>query len=868
MTTLTQLASDLEPLLRDLFSNASFGSTVTGGGGGGLTPHALYGPYHTGTLPWGQLDFTTSSLANITTRNHSDIQNSAIGDDHTQYLIQAGRGGFNYNDAVLRTREPGHINRRSDWYLASGTAILNAFDDTSSLFIPLYFDADSVNLRAIGSGIVTFQANYVNRLSMDNSHFYMYSGMSFQTDNFAASQVGPGFKIGYDGSADFRYIYTDQLHAKAFIADLEQALAGGQIITKSVTILAADFLVPFAGVAATLTVKDLPSATGMSVFVSGDYVRLREFNRSGGALSITDCWGTVSGHVDNGNKTQSWSFLRAGTTTYSTIAFVATSAQGFTFAASCTVPVTAGIGAGQVILATVSCGGTAAPSTVPAGFALLSGQLATGVTQFVYYKIATGSEPSGYTWIWTAATSISISIATYSGCGWVRYIDVTANQANASGTNLQSPGLQPTSGKPMIVQLAAIAGNVRATPAAGMTERMDTGAPGGVSSYIADQLNSTAFFVGARNATLATATTSAATTVILMPSYGGQSAAAGAAIPLTTNIQADAIVLDYGTSGNGFYEVNAIDGLNAVNSPYMQIVTWTTTPTNQTVKLRAGNLAGISDPTLNPTGYGLYTDNAYLKGDLLTGGGYVRIYQASGINLQESTGGTVTATPNQRAIQWWTDITTMASYSFAIDSAKIVGGLYSGWNITTFDANPSNGVVAEIDIRARGTNVKDALLSLTGDSSALGSLASAFLSADNITLTATNAVAIYGGLNVNGIAVGSATVGWLVAAATTSTAVGFTNVRMGIEAGTPRVIWEHYSYTEWGMDNNTGTLRFFTPGSVKMSIDASGNLAVVGTMKTASGVAFDVGGYTGGAVAQAGYVSVVIAGVTRRLLVG
>lgn len=119
-----------------------------------------------------------------------------------------------------------------------------------------------------------------------------------------------GWRIDAAGGADFRYVFTDELHAKAFIADLEQALAGGQIITKSVAVLAADFTVPSAGNAATLVVEDLPSAPGMAVFESGDLVRLRTFSRAAGELSITDAWGTVSAHADNEDGTQDWTFTR------------------------------------------------------------------------------------------------------------------------------------------------------------------------------------------------------------------------------------------------------------------------------------------------------------------------------------------------------------------------------------------------------------------------------------------------------------------------------------------------------------------------------------------------------------------------------
>ncbi len=120
------------------------------------------------------------------------------------------------------------------------------------------------------------------------------------------------------GAADFRYIFTDELHAKAFIADLEQALAGAQIISKSVAMLHLAFTAPAAGASTTMTVRDLPSATGMQVFPNGDYIRVRTFSRSGGSLTIGDCWGTVtldttygvSGY-DSATKTQRYTFTRS-----------------------------------------------------------------------------------------------------------------------------------------------------------------------------------------------------------------------------------------------------------------------------------------------------------------------------------------------------------------------------------------------------------------------------------------------------------------------------------------------------------------------------------------------------------------------------
>ncbi len=115
--------------------------------------------------------------------------------------------------------------------------------------------------------------------------------------------------IDATGGADFRSVFTDEMHAKSFIADLEQALAGGQIVPKGVAVITS-LTCPAAGATATLTVEDLPSAPDMQVFQASDWVAVRTFSRAAGALTIADCVGTVSAPNTGGSGTQTWTFTR------------------------------------------------------------------------------------------------------------------------------------------------------------------------------------------------------------------------------------------------------------------------------------------------------------------------------------------------------------------------------------------------------------------------------------------------------------------------------------------------------------------------------------------------------------------------------
>lgn len=167
----------------------------------------------------------------------------------------------------------------------------------------------SLHLNRSNAAVMYFKEANVQQARFEDDAFIFSSPMTMKADNYASQTTGWG--ITYTGSGDFRYLFTDELHAKSFIADLEQALAGGQIIAKSVAVLAVAFTAPAAAGTATLRVKDLPSAANMACFQSGDIVRLRQFTRASGSLTIADCWGVVTSYADQSDGTQTWTFTRS-----------------------------------------------------------------------------------------------------------------------------------------------------------------------------------------------------------------------------------------------------------------------------------------------------------------------------------------------------------------------------------------------------------------------------------------------------------------------------------------------------------------------------------------------------------------------------
>lgn len=372
----------------------------SGGGGGGLTTHTLYGEAHTGTLDDSQApqflktdggraltgNLTVSAgitidgvdisahaanpdahhatatagdgigvtgqqislLSNVAgagldyasgvlsvgggyglTVNANDVQLAAsvagAGLAYTLGVLDVGAGAgltVNANDVALTT--PGtltvatvnsasgnHTHGVTSSSNPGAAASLLATDASGYLSLVRLTASDRLRspLLDTASGALTLRPVTDIVLDPDSNLTKLAASVSLQSDNYA-SQV-TGWRVTHAGEADFRYLYTDELHAKAFIADLEQALAGGQIISKSVTLLSRDFTAPVAGGTTTLYVRDLPSAENMAVFVSGDVVRLRSFSRASGALTIADCWGVVTSYTNLTNKEQSWTFTRS-----------------------------------------------------------------------------------------------------------------------------------------------------------------------------------------------------------------------------------------------------------------------------------------------------------------------------------------------------------------------------------------------------------------------------------------------------------------------------------------------------------------------------------------------------------------------------
>lgn len=518
--------------------------------------------------------------------------------------------------AILRSDNSGGLTLVQ---LTATTKVQTSLIDTGSGDLTIAPSGGTVNVTGIVNASTSVLTPTISTSSGNLSlnavggQVRVQSPVLLQSENYASQLTG--WRVTYDGEADFRYLYTDQLYAKEFIADIEQALAGSQIITKSVTTLAQAFAVPYPGATLPIYVDDLPSADDMAVFESGDFIRLRQSSRASGSLSVADCWGTVSSYTDQADKVQRWNFTRAGTATTATISQVgAVTTSSLSGSTSRTVNKVTGTASGHFMVAQVVINSTTVTITPPSGWTLYASGTVTGGKMEIYIKIAGGSEPSSYTWNFSSSVACAVGLQCLANVA--SYYSYQVN-SNATPTNsMVGTAITALSNTDYLMFFGGIVGNVRATPPSGMSEIADFGSTG-IGAYAAVQ-TVTAGDTGNKTATLASNAAYVCITLNLLPTYatGGLDSTSGAMGPGAV-INPGAIVLDYGVSGNGWHEITTVDGAYGANSPYARIASWTTHPaTGAVVRTQTGHLRGLFSVANE---YGFYAGdgtlpiNSYLR---------------------------------------------------------------------------------------------------------------------------------------------------------------------------------------------------------------------------------------------------------------
>ena len=161
--------------------------------------------------------------------------------------------------------------------------------------------------------------------------------------------------------------------------------------------------------------------------------------------------------------------------------------------------------AGDVLVAAITVRSTPV-ITPPAGWSLVrSDARATTFSQAVYVHVAGGSEPASYTWTFSTSQTALGTIAAFSGVDTANPIVTHSGLATSSSTAITAPSLTVGVADTRLVGFFGIVGKTTISPAAGMTERIESVSPSGASAKmtveLADQPNPASGPTGSRTAT-------------------------------------------------------------------------------------------------------------------------------------------------------------------------------------------------------------------------------------------------------------------------------------------------------------------------------------------------------------------------------
>lgn len=296
------------------------------------------------------------------------------------------------------------------------------------------------------------------------------------------------------------------------------------------------------------------------------------------------------------------------------------------------------------------------------------------------------------------------------------------------------------------------------------------------------------------------------------------------------------IAIDFGASGQGIIQETVID---ASGSPYIKLFTWAGanpySPANYTTHAKLGKLINADDSTgsMLPTGWGLYTDNAYLNGDFITAGGLVRMYRGDGINIQADI---LEAGDNTMRLQWWADvesrggspITSMVAYEQQIGTQPD-----SDW--TEIITNPIGAVGANVYLQANDLGGGTYASVRISGKSTYNASSEIVLVADEVTLGGTD-VYVGGTFHTGAIVNGTASTYDIGTVGNPYRTIYVDTVIAGTVGATVPLTGQTWQYDAGDMfiksdANATRTLYVSNPYSGQvMHLDVDGNITLAGTV--------------------------------------
>ncbi len=169
----------------------------------------------------------------------------------------------------------------------------------------------------------------------------------------------------------------------------------------------------------------------------------------------------------------------------------------------------AGTVSSDVLIASIAVRPNTATITPPASWTLIrrtDNASGTANSVAVYYKVAGGSEPSSYTWTFSASTGSAGGIESFANVDTSAPVNIDNGQNTASALTHATPTVTTTVTSAMLVTSHEFSSSATWTPPAGLTEVVDTASltvpnAAGISLEVNYAIQSAAAATGAKTAT-------------------------------------------------------------------------------------------------------------------------------------------------------------------------------------------------------------------------------------------------------------------------------------------------------------------------------------------------------------------------------
>lgn len=224
-----------------------------------------------------------------------------------------GGGQLNDSDITINAVTPATIDLTTVDNASLHTHKITTSSDPSNAAAIL--STDIAGLLTLHNMTVT--SDLVSEGDFTSNYALFLESVDF-SDNLRSvpySAQATGWGITNYGDADFRNIFADNMNVGTFITDNILATAGTEILTKSLGILAEDFVVANT---VNFIVFDLSGTPNTPVFSDGDTIMVRRIERNGG-LIVEDIIGTVNGYVDLIDGKQQWTLSKTDGTNGKTV---------------------------------------------------------------------------------------------------------------------------------------------------------------------------------------------------------------------------------------------------------------------------------------------------------------------------------------------------------------------------------------------------------------------------------------------------------------------------------------------------------------------------------------------------------------------